>query len=335
VSWLCASGCAASGASGAGLQRFEFSRLAMGVEARIVLYSPSERAAIDAANAALARIAELEDALSDWRDKSELSRLCARAGEGPVAVGADLFDVLSLALEVSEKSGGAFDPTVGPLVRLWREARRTKTLPDPDAIERARVLVGWRSVVLDRTRCTVRLTRPGLRLDLGAIGKGYACRCAIEVLKARGVECALVQMGGDLVCSAPPPRRAGWSIDTRTGDTRTGETRTSPNEAPDERIEAHDEAVSTSGDDEQFVVIDGRRYSHVIDPRTGTALTTHVRVIVRAQDGALADALSTAAGVLGPDAGLALVASFPGCEALFESRSAAGVERRTTAGFLR
>ncbi len=258
------------------------------------------------------------------------SRACARAGEGPVAVGADLFDVLSLALEVSEKSGGAFDPTVGPLVRLWREARRTKTLPDPAAIERARVLVGWKSVVLDRARCTVQLTRAGSRLDLGAIGKGYACRRAIEVLKARGVERALVQMGGDLVCSAPPPGRAGWSIDTRTGETRTG-----PNEAADERIEAHDEAVSTSGDDEQFVVIDGRRYSHVIDPRTGIALTTHVRVIVRAQDGALADALSTAAGVLGPDAGLALVASFPGCEALFESRSAAGVERRTTAGFLR
>lgn len=261
--------------------RFEFSRLAMGVEARIVLFAPSIDCAAPAADSAFAEIERLEASFSDWSPASELSQLAERAGAGPVAVSPDLLDVLRRAAEISAATDGAFDVTVGPLVRLWREARRARALPAEADLERARALVGWRLVELDPARGTVALARPGMRLDLGGIGKGYACQRALDLLAARGCERALVQMGGDIACGAPPPGHAGWGIEV-AGDRRY----------------LRDVAVATSGDAEQHVEIDGVRYSHVVDPRTGIGLTTRVLVTITAPDGATADALATAAGML-------------------------------------
>ena len=282
----------------------------MGVEARLVLYSPAESTAIEAAEAAFARIEALEQCMSDWRATSELSHLCERAGLEPVEVSRDLFDVLARANELSEASDGAFDVTAAPLVRLWRAARKSGALPSDADIVRARALVGWRDVVLDREHLRVQLSRAGMRVDLGAIGKGVACEGALRVLRDHGVTSALVQMGGDLACSDAPPHSPGWSIDLATGAATSH----------GERIAVSNRCVSTSGDTEQFVEIGGQHYSHVVDPRTGLGLTSRVRVIVLAPDGATADALSTAIGVLGPDAGLALVAHFEGVVARIEER---------------
>jgi FAD:protein FMN transferase len=292
----------------------------MGVEARVALYASDEDAAIAAARAAFERIDELDRELSDYKPESELSRLGARSGGPPVEVGGDLFRVLDCSIAISRASEGAFDATVGPLVSLWREARKTGVLPSSARLSEALASVGWDSIELDPSRHTVRLAKRGMRLDVGGIGKGFACDEALNVLRAHGIDRALVALSGDIRLGAPPPGRAGWNIAATAGDPG----------AQAEHLTLADCAVSTSGDTEQFVEIGGARYSHIVDPHTGKALTSRVRVTVVARDGTTADALATAASVLGTDAGLALVARFEGADALIEEIAPTGGARRAT-----
>lgn len=278
----------------------------MGVAARLVLYAPDQAAAEAAGAAAFARIAALDSIMSDYRRDSEINRLAARAGGPAVRVSPDLFRVLRRAQAVAERSGGAFDVTAAPLILLWRAARKSGVLPEVEALARARRLVGWRRLRLDARKRTARLTLPGIRLDLGGIAKGDAADQAQRVLKQHGVTRALVELGGDLVVSGPPPETEGWTIRV-------------PN-AGDERgpkdLRFADRAISSSGDTEQSAVIDGRRYSHVVDPRAGQALTNRVQVTVIAADGLTSDPLSTALTVLaGEEERHRLLAAYPGTQA--------------------
>jgi thiamine biosynthesis lipoprotein len=190
------------------------------------------------------------------------------------------------------------DVTVGPVVALWREARRTGRLPPDSAIGRALGPVGWRNLTLDLTTRTVTLRQPGMRLDLGGIAKGYACDQALRALREAGVTRALVELGGDIAVSDPPPGSDGWPVEVATSDSSRTVLRLAR------------EAVSTSGDSEQFVEIGGRRYSHVVDPRTGQALTSRVGVTVIGPDGLTSDGLATLLSVLGPEEGDAFVARY-------------------------
>jgi thiamine biosynthesis lipoprotein len=267
--------------------RFEFAQVHMGMEVRVILFAGESTLARAAAAAAFDRILKLEDTMSDYRDESEVRRLAHRSGEW-VAVSADLYAVLAEAWTLAERSEGAFDPTVGPIVRLWREARRTGRLPAPDALRAARERVGWRLVQLDAARSAVRLERPGLSLDLGGIAKGYILDRALEAARASGVSRALLIAGGDIVAGDAPPGLTGWNVET------TGA-------GPEIRARAGalvNAALSTSGDGEQFVVIDGVRYSHVVDPRSGRPLTDGCRAYVIAQSGMIADGLATALTVV-------------------------------------
>jgi thiamine biosynthesis lipoprotein len=340
---LCAAMCAAcespSSTPAEGRLRFEYARLAMGVEARIVLYAPSRTAADDAANAAYAVIADLEDALSDWTERSAASHLAEHAGEGPIEVPRTLLDVLAQSLDLSRSTQGAFDPTIGPLVDLWRRARAIDRLPDPAEIDRARALVGADKVVIDASAGTVELTLRGMRLDFGAIGKGAACQRAIESLAHDGIDSALVQMGGDLVCSHAPPGTRGWSVDVPAPgfepDRPQHLGQVEGTAAQGERLLLAQRALSISGDSEQWIEIDGVRRSHVIDPRSGFGLTTRALAVVVAPDGALSDALATAAGVLGPVQAVEIVARHPDCEARVDAFAQGGWFRRETPGFRR
>jgi thiamine biosynthesis lipoprotein len=213
-------------------------------------------------------------------------QLCDQAGSGPVRVSKELFEVLDYAQHVSEASDGAFDVTVGPVIQLWRQSRKTQSLPDPLALASARAKVGYPHMKLDRKNQTVELTVPGMRLDLGGIGKGYAGDEAIRVLREHGVDSALFEAGGDIVVSdAPPEHPAGWTIETEEG----------------RKLHLTNAAVSTSGYTEQFVEIDGVPYSHVVDPHTGIGLTNQFAATIVARRGITTDALSTAATVLGPE----------------------------------
>ena len=273
------------------LQRYEYRQIHMGVEARIVLYASDSSHAVTAARAAFRRIGELDAVMSDYRDDSELMRLVSRPALSSVRVSDPLWRVLVAARELSRQTDGAFDVTSGPVVRLWREARRNQNYPDEQALTGARELTGWNKLKLDSPTRSVILEKPGMLLDLGGIGKGFAADEALAVLRRHGAGRALVELGGDIVVGDPPPDRNGWEI--RLQDAAG---------APPV-VELVDAAISTSGDAVQFVELDGVRYSHVVDPRTGVALRDQFAVTVIAPTGLLSDPLATALGVLGPEAG--------------------------------
>lgn len=272
--------------------RFEFVQAHMGTQFRIVLYASDADIAGRASTAAFDRIARLDATMSDYRETSELMMACKRAAHEWVKVSDDLFGVLALSQQFARRSRGAFDVTVGPLVRLWRRARRTQELPAAEKFAAARRLVGYKGLHLDANRQAIRFDKSGMLIDLGGIAKGFAADAALAVLKRHGIRSALVAAGGDIVTSDAPPGLQGWTVAIRA--------LASADEAAMIHLLLANAAVSTSGDAEQFVEIGGVRYSHIVDPRTGQALTGRRSATVVARRGAISDALATAASVLDP-----------------------------------
>jgi thiamine biosynthesis lipoprotein len=307
------------------LQRYEAVEPHMGTLVRITMYAPDEKAARDAFRAAFDRIAALDRTLSDYQADSELSRLSSTAVNQPVRVSEDLFAVLAASQALAEATGGAFDVTQGPVVRLWREARRTQRLPDEGALAEARARSGFDKLRLDPAARAVTLAAASMALDVGAIGKGYAASEAIEILAGRGISSALVAISGDLAFSAAPPGRRGWRVGVHTLDA-------SVTDVPS-TLDLTNAAVSTSGSSEQYADIDGRRYSHVIDPRTGEGLTHDVTVTVIAPNGLLADGLDTAISIMGSERGFALLERYPGAAALVVERRAGETRASASSGF--
>ena len=259
--------------------RFEFTATHMGTGWRLVLHASDASRARVAADAAFARIAALDATLSDWDPDSELSR-APRDGAGTVAVSDDLAAVLREAHAIAALTGGAFDVTVGPIVRLWRRAVRQQELPSPPRLADALARVGWQHVTVEGSAVTFAI--PGIQLDAGGIAKGYAAREALRVLAEHGIPSALVDGGGDLALGAPPPGRDGWDVGLvplTEGDTGSGAL-----------VTLHDCGIATSGDAFRFVELDGVRYSHIVDPRTGLGLTTRISVTAIHPDPARADA---------------------------------------------
>lgn len=277
----------------ASLQRFEYRQTRMGMAVRVVLYAPSDSTARRTGHAAFRKMADLEAILSSYRDSSELNRLSRRAGTGPVSVSEPLFTLLRHAQRLARQSDGAFDATAGPLLDLWAAARRSERLPDSSALRRAAARVGWQHVRLNEERRTVQLRADSMQLNVGGIAKGFILDRALDTLSAEGISRAMIEAGGDLVMSGPPPGEDGWRV-RLSGADPDGSART---------VRLQHAAVSTSGDTEQFVVIDGTRYSHVVDPRTGIGLTHRLLVTVVADRGVTADGLATTVGVLGAEGG--------------------------------
>jgi FAD:protein FMN transferase len=310
------------------LERHEFSRPEMGMTFRITLYASDEKTAGEAAGVAFRRIKEINTIMSDYEPDSELSRLSRTSGSGrAVPVSDRLWFVLSKAQEFSERSGGAFDATVGPVVWLWRKARREHRLPDPAALAEAMKAVGYKNLRLDPAHRTATLLVPNMRLDLGAIAKGYAVGEAVAALRERGIASALVVGGGNMSVSDPPPGKPGWRIGVAPLE--------SPETAkePTRYVILSHASLSTSGDLYQYLEIGGKRYSHVVDPHTGLGLTDHCQVVVIAPDGITADGLSTCVGVLGPKAGLELIRATPGVEAFIARKPGDKVETCESPGF--
>lgn len=270
--------------------RREFSAVHMGVPVRMVLHASSESVAGNAARLAFARIAELDDKMSDYQPRSEVRLLVEHPGDWQT-VSPDLFVVLARAEEVSRNSGGAFDVTVGPLVQLWQMSRRSGQLPNPDELSGARSRSGAPLLEVDTLRTQVKVWTYGMRLDLGGIAKGYILQEALKVLRANGVRSAMLEAGGAVVVGDPPPGQAGWSIFVAGGDTATLRRAQALSNA----------AVATAGGSDQYVEIAGVRYSRIINPRTGLGVTGRHIVTVIADDATLADAAATALTVLGPE----------------------------------
>jgi len=268
---------------------FAFEEPHMGTLFTIRLYAEDEEAAKAAAKVAFAKVAALEAIFSDYDATSEVLRLVGAPHGKPVEVGAELFDATRLALSLSEQTGGAFDITMGPQVRNWRLARRTGQLPDEAA--RAAAASGFRHLKLDPKARTLTLAVPGMRLDFGGIAKGLAADAALAVLREHGFSRAIVAASGDIALGDPPPDQPeGWkiAIEHLKGQPQT--------------FRLKNRGISTSGDTEQFIEIDGHRYSHIVDPRTGLGLENRLTATVIAPSAVLSDALATAACVLGEEA---------------------------------
>jgi FAD:protein FMN transferase len=300
------------------LTRFTFREPHMGTTFKVVLYAADESTADRAAKAAFQRIATLDAIMSDYRPNSELMQLCQKAGGEPVRVSEPLFYVLARAQEVSRLSDGAFDVTVGPVARLWRRSRKTQQLSDPEKLAQARSLVGYQNMRLDEKAHTVQLLKPGMQLDLGGIAKGYAADEALGVLQQQGITRALVAAGGDIAVSGPPPDAPGWTIGIAPLE--------DPNRKPSQYLLLHDGAVSTSGDAEQYVEIGGKRYSHIVDPKTGVGLVGRQSVTVVARHGIMADSLTKVVSVRGPESGFAIIDGLENVSALVVRRTDKGTE---------
>jgi FAD:protein FMN transferase len=322
---LALSRAAVAAGADAELERFQSTQIEMGVPFKIILYAPDKATAKGAFKAAFSRIAELNTALSDYDPNSELSRLSATAPSAQgVPVGVDLWRVLVRSQALAKETDGAFDVTVGPYVRLWRRARRQKEMPSPERLAEARAALGYRHLELDSDARTARLLVPNMRLDLGGIAMGYAVDEAMKVLREEGIERALIDASGDILASDPPPGKAGWTISVIP---------LSDDGTPTRDVILTNNAISTAGDAFQHVVIEGRRYSHIVDPRTGLGLSDHTGVTVIAGDCLTADALDTAANVLGPVAGMALVESTPGAAAFIVRNTDGRIETFESTGF--
>jgi thiamine biosynthesis lipoprotein len=287
-----------------GPTRFEYSKIYMGMKTRLVVYASDETQAVNACRAAFNRVGEIDQVASDYRKDSELMRLCASAAEHPVKLSDDLFTLLTEAQKIARLSDGAFDITVGPYVQLWRKARKDKTLPSPEEVAAAGKQVGWQKLEIDPAAHTAHLAVPGMKLDLGGIAKGYAGDCAIQTLRENGITSALFEAGGDIVTSDAPPGTDGWKIELVDAGADMPQS-----------ITIHNAAVSTSGDTMQFVEINGKHYSHVVDPHTGIGLTSRSMATIVAPKGLWSDPLSKPATMLKGDQLAELLKHFPGTRA--------------------
>jgi len=286
----------------------EESRVAMGGAATVRVCGPDTAMLPAIVGEALDEIDRVDRLMSHYRRDSPLSRLNREAANGPVAVEPELLDFLAECLRWSRESDGAFDVTVGPLMKAWGFFRDEGRVPGESELARALAVVGYRHVVLDRAAGTVRFDRPGVELDLGGIGKGYAVDRVVELLRQRGVASAVVNLGGSSVygLGAPPGKKA-WEIGIQdpTAPEKTART-----------VRLRDRALSVSGGYERSFERDGVTYSHIMDPRTGRPVRGILSVAVLTDSATDGDALDNVLFVLGPEWGRTHLKREPAIEAL-------------------
>ncbi len=295
--------------------RQEYEEAHMGTAVRLVLYAPDAARAEAAAERAFALVGRLDSLFSDYRPDSEVAALARLAGgDSPMAVTPELREVLVRSAEWSRRTGGAFDVTVGPLTRLWRWGMRRGELPPAPRLDSARARSGFSGLILDTIGGTARLERSGMSLDLGGIAKGYVAQAVLDQLRAEGLSTALVDAGGDLVLGDPPPGESGWRVEFPGGETHR----------------LANVAVATSGDRYQYLEVDGVRFSHILDPRTGLGVPDAPTVVVVASDGTTADVLASALTILDREAGRLLVDGLATVAVRWTSRRAADASWQTS-----
>ena len=278
---------------------FLFEKDVMGTIARIRIWGDTEDIGRVRADEAFDRIEQVDREMSLFNPDSTLSRINRLAGGEPVAVDEDLMKVLKRAIEIAKLSNGAFDPTVGPLVVLWRSYLEQRQIPDEPTISQSKALVDYRKIELNEKEMTVRLKEAGMMLDLGAIAKGYAADSAAKTLKAAGVKTATVEIGGDIYAFGHKPGDQPFRIPIENPY---------PNqEKPVGIVIGTDMGVVTSGNYSQYVYLAGQRYSHFIDPRSGRAIAGLASCTVTGPDAMTSDAMATTVCVLGTGPGKVFV----------------------------
>jgi thiamine biosynthesis lipoprotein len=294
----------------------------MGTFARITAVAKHERQASRCIEAGFGELKRIDAMMSDYKQDSELSKVNREAFANPVKISSELFEILQKSVEYSKLTNGAFDITVGPVVDLWHKAGETNTMPDENTLALAKARIGYGKLILDANEQTVRFVVEGMRLDLGAIGKGYAVDKAVEAMQRCGAAGGMVDAGGNIRCFGRQANRKIWLIGLQ--DPNAANNNAGPLQ-PEGSIETgqvsmvlklEDMAVATSGDYRRFVTAGGKKVSHIIDTSTATGankLSSDTIIAAKAVD---ADALSTAVNVLGVEKGLALIELLDGVEAI-------------------
>lgn len=290
---------------------------AMGTFVQVVAAGPNAEAA---ARAAVEEVRRLGRLLDRFDPASPVAKVNAAAGHGAVAVPPELAELVELALELARATGGAFDPTVGPLMDVWGFGAGFRSSPpvrppDAEAVEAARRRVGFEGLRVERegARARVGLDRAGMVLDLGGIAQGYAADRALEVLRRHGVRQGLVDVGGEVAALGGRP---GGSGRAEPEGWRVGIQHPRAADRLVATVHLRDRAAGTSGDYQRYFEYEGRRFSHIIDPATGYPASGLVSATVLHSRAAVADALATAVMVLGPERGAALIRRWPGAEAI-------------------
>lgn len=285
-------------------KEYVFREKKMGSPFIITIYGNDSISIQQVANLAFQKADSLNSIFSDYMYDSELNQLSRSSGSGDyIPVSRPLFDILKLSQKASRYSHGAFDVTIGPIVRIWRNARRQHNFPDTSAINDALEKVSYRYLHLKKEQQSVRLEKPGMRLDLGGIAKGYVAQAILNFIKKKGYPMVMVNAGGDLVVGKAPPQRNGWLIGIEIPESKTG--------FLNKLLLLNHKAVATSGDVYQHLDWNGKQYSHIINPKTGIGVTTLRNVTIIANDGATADWLASACSILSLKEAFQLVKQFP------------------------
>ncbi len=273
------------------LQRYKFTQPKMGSYFTVILYDRDSLHADKVADECFALVDSLNEIYSDYLPNSELNRLCATAGKQQwIDVSPALFDILMVSQQAWKLSKGSFDISVGPAVRIWRRARKENKFPDKDSVKKAMQSVGFQFVLIDTIRKKAQLTKAGTQLDLGGIGQGYIGQKVSDHLKRNNISIHLVDVSGDIIAGDPPPGKNGWNIAVNVPE--------SADELLDKEISIHNKSVITSGDVYQYMLYAGKKYSHIVDPKTGYGVTNQRNVTVIAADGTTADWFTKACTIL-------------------------------------
>lgn len=290
-------------------QKFVFEQPKMGSPFTITIFSNDSVKAANAAAIAFHCADSLNQIFSDYLDNSELNRLNATSGQNHyVPVSSALADILRYSLAAARLSAGSYDISMGPVVKLWRRARKEKKLPDKDSLKNALQKTGYQYIHIDSVRQAVWLEKPGMKLDLGGLGKGYVAQAAMNMIWETGIHVAMVNAGGKIVTGDAPPGKNGWRIGITLPEEK--------DKIMSQLLLLKNTSVSTSGDIYQHIDINGNRYSHIINPKTGLGITTQRTVTVIAKNGVISDWLSTACSVLTKSKALSLIRKFGGAAIL-------------------
>jgi len=292
-------------------------RMVMGTFARVIAVADNSKTAENCIEAAFEQLTAADNRMSTYKQDSEVSRVNNGGFPGPVKVSATTFEVLQKSVEFSRLTDGAFDVTIGPLVQLWRSAGDANSVPIDEQLAQARARVGYDKLILDANDLSVRFTVEGMRLDLGGIAKGWAIDRAIEAMQEKAAAGGMVDVGGDIRCFGVPPRgKKHWLVGLQD-----------PKEATDALtvgkpllvLKLTDAAVATSGGYRRFALIEGQKYSHIIDRKTGTSAQSLSSVSIIANSAVDADALATAVTIMGLEKGIPLIEALPQTEAILIS----------------
>jgi thiamine biosynthesis lipoprotein len=315
-------------------------RLVMGTFARVLVVAPDKRTAQRCIDAAFEQFRQIE-ALMSWRkDDSEIAHINRDAYAKPVRVSGPTFEVLQKSVEFSRLSEGAFDITVGPLMELWRRAEDANRLPTDAELKQTLSRVGFEKLILDANNMRVRFAVDGMKLDLGGIAKGYAVDKAVEAMQEAGAVGGIVDAGGDIRCFGTPSKgRTHWLIGLQDPNVEieNGESKIESligGSRPLLIFRFTDAAVATSGNYHRFVTVGGKRFSHIVNPKSGYSSESLASVTIICPAATNADALGTAVTVMGKEKGLALIERIPDTEAIlitsapeFKQIRTAGVEK--------